>query len=79
MPCRDAAGAFREALILTALQVMLSCARHSPRCCPATAGKSGSAAEHPSDSDLSAGIGGEAEPRWVTWYQPTPGKLPELN
>lgn len=61
------------------LQFMFSCARHCPKCCPATASKSGSAAGHPSDSDPSVGIGWEAEPGWVIWYQPTPGKVSEIN
>lgn len=35
----------------------------------------GSAAGCPPDSSLSAGSGGEAEPGWITWYQPTPGSV----
>lgn len=54
-------------------------AKRCPKCCPATAGQSESAAGHPSDSHLGVGIGEEAEPGWVTWYQTTPGKVSDIN
>lgn len=59
--------------------LVLSHLRLSRRCLPAAASMGGSAAGHPSDSSITVGNGGEAEPGWITWYQPAPGKAAELN